>query len=124
LPPPPEMVEEFRSTLLRELGTWTKRFARETAVFAELSPGGSPWRFLGLSQSAYPQSGAAPLEGFVDIADESAASEIILRDRDALWIGRLDQARYWTKSQARLLARRLIWEQVNFLSGNKERAIS
>jgi hypothetical protein len=50
-----------------------------------------------------------------------AATEIVIvgHDPSYLWIGRLDQARYWSSSQARLLARNLIWEQVEFLTDGK-----
>jgi hypothetical protein len=50
-----------------------------------------------------------------------AATEIIIADDRAsvLWIGRLNQARYWSSSQARLVARTLVWEHVDFLSGGK-----
>jgi hypothetical protein len=65
------------------------------------------------------QIGAALLQAMQQAADTLSSSEIIYRDEksDCLFVGRLNQARYWSISQARLVARRLIWEHVDFLSG-------
>jgi hypothetical protein len=122
-PPTAEMVENFRATLIRELGSWTKRFSAEPVVFAELAPGPSPWRFVGLCKSGEVPVVIDPIPAFFDIADQSAASEIIFVDDTAqvMWIGRLDQSRYWTNTQAKLLARRLLWERSTFFAGAEPR---
>ena len=54
--------------------------------------------------------------GLLRAADEAAATEILLEDGpDGLLIGRLAQRRYWSKTQARLLARRIAWSHVGLL---------
>lgn len=57
-------------------------------------------------------------EGLLRAADESAASEIIFHDANAgLLVARLAQRRYWSETQARLLAQRIIWSHVDLLKG-------
>jgi hypothetical protein len=52
------------------------------------------------------------------IADHFGATEIALAESDGcLWLGRLDQARYWSQTQARQLAQRIIWEHVELFKG-------
>jgi hypothetical protein len=55
----------------------------------------------------------------IEVADKLSATEVVYVDEQAnrLVLGRLNQARYWTSSQARLAARRIVWEHVDFLSG-------
>jgi hypothetical protein len=54
------------------------------------------------------------------IADSLAATEVIHPDpaTNCLWIARLNQARYWSHSQARLVARRVVWEHLDTLFGS------
>ena len=54
--------------------------------------------------------------GLLGAADEAAASEILVDDGlDGLLIGRLAQRRYWSETQARLLAQRIAWSHVELL---------
>jgi len=50
-------------------------------------------------------------------ADLMGTTEVIMPDESGhgLWIARLKQARYWSNSQARLVARRIIWEHIDVL---------
>ena len=58
-------------------------------------------------------------DALLAVADASAATELILEDGDdALLIGRLAQARYWSETQARLLAQDIIWSRLDFLKGS------
>ena len=51
-------------------------------------------------------------------ADETGASEVIIpKGTDGLLIVRLAQRRYWSETQARLLAQRIIWSHVDVLKG-------
>jgi hypothetical protein len=58
---------------------------------------------------------------FMRLADSMSSSEIVYVNDTAgfLILGRLNQARYWSISQSRLAARRIIWDYVDFLSGRK-----
>ena len=54
--------------------------------------------------------------GLLRAADEAAASEILVDNPpNELLIGRLAQRRYWSETQARLLAQRIAWSHVEFL---------
>jgi hypothetical protein len=60
-------------------------------------------------------------EGLLRVADEAAASEVLLRDGSfGLLIGRLNQRRYWSETQARLLAQRIVWSHLELLKGRAE----
>ena len=51
-------------------------------------------------------------------ADETASSEVLVRTDDSgLLIGRLAQQRYWSDTQARLLAQQIIWSHLDVLRG-------
>ena len=61
------------------------------------------------------------LGGIIRLADQMAASEIIKPDQanQTVWIARLKQRRYWTSSQARLLAERIVWKHLDDLLGDR-----
>jgi hypothetical protein len=49
-------------------------------------------------------------------ADETASSEVLVRANDGgLLIRRLAQQRYWSYTQARLLAQQIIWSHLDVL---------
>lgn len=58
----------------------------------------------------------------LQIANDLATTEIIYPDAESgcLWMARLNQARYWSRSQARLAARRIVWEHLDALLGSDE----
>jgi hypothetical protein len=70
-----------------------------------------PWRFLGISLNGRPIPPDLPAR-WVDFADDLAASRITLIDASepCLAVGLLDRYRYWTPTQARLLASDLLWQ--------------
>ena len=119
--PTREAVRLFCMTLNSELKPWASRFGKRlTAELASL-PSVSPWRTLLLCAHPATEDGSKtatePWFEFFKAADHMAASEVVFEDVDAkrIWIGRLDQARYWTKTHARLVARQMIWEHPDFL---------
>jgi type I restriction-modification system DNA methylase subunit len=63
-----------------------------------------PWHFIELStQTKGPQKDfTIALTGLMEIANAQGASQIIIKGREGLLIGILNQYRYWTKSRARL----------------------
>jgi hypothetical protein len=54
----------------------------------------------------------------ISAADASAATElVVVHDESSLLIGRLAQKRYWSDTQARLLAQRIVWSHLEMLKG-------
>jgi N-6 DNA Methylase len=124
VPISPAELDVFRARLGCELQPWGERFARALTIRAVNAPPLSPWRYVYIgqgddveAQAAYDRLAAAT-EG---LGDRLSATEMVHVDEvsDCLILGRLNQARYWSVSQARLVARRIIWEHIDFLSGKK-----
>jgi N-6 DNA Methylase len=122
--PTAEAVRLFCSTLNSELATWASRFGKRLTAQLASVPSGSPWRTLRLSgsEAECSQTDEPPWFDFFKMADHLAASEIVFEDQQGkcIWIGQLDQARYWTQTRARLVAREMIWEHPDFLTGEHE----
>ncbi|MCR6629202.1 MAG: hypothetical protein NVV74_03605 [Magnetospirillum sp.] len=82
----------------------------------------SPWRGVRIRFGSTPtqEVAAQPVDWakFLPLADHFAATEVMFAERsDCLWLGRLNQARYWSETQARLVAQRLAWEHMDLLKG-------
>lgn len=117
-PPEAKDVENFCSLLENELAPWGKRFDRPLTVRMVAIRPASPW--MGLVLQAGTGAPAFRVqqdwESLLAVADAVAATEMILEDGgDALLIGRLAQGRYWSETQARLLAQHIIWSRLDFL---------
>lgn len=119
-------VRQFCSTLNAELEAWGSRFGKQLVAEPTSLPNISPWRTLRLRiANAFQNGNAGPDRSwfeFFKVADHLAASEVIFEnsDENCIWIGRLDQARYWTPTRARLVARQMIWEHAEFLASGAE----
>ena len=118
-PPTPAVRRRFCAVLQDELSPWCNRFGSTLAVEQIPPPPMSPWQAIevrrarGGSEEGIPGS---DWEGLLRIADEEAASEILLHDHsDRLLVARLAQNRYWSETQARLLAQRIAWSHVELL---------
>jgi hypothetical protein len=116
-------MEAFCRCLAADLMPWANRFGAVIVVaVADTLPANCPWQVLWLGVT---ESGAQPASArgtddwleIVHIADQLAVAEIVRPDpaRRGLWIARLRQARYWSLSQARLLAQRILWEHMDSL---------
>jgi hypothetical protein len=115
--PDPVQLSEFRAALSAELTPWSQKFGTTLKVWDAPGSSLSPWRTIAISTGSHSERLADSLGSgeVLRIADQLAATEIVYPDPDnrCLWIARLAQARYWTKSQARLLARRIVWEHLD-----------
>lgn len=116
----PKDLIQFCSFLESELAPWAKRFGTslQATPFAERAS--SPWCGIKLVRVGWGTGAdiSQDWEGLLRLADASAASEMIVRDvGGAMFIARLAQQRYWTETQARLLAQRIIWTHLDFLTG-------
>ena len=111
--------EQFCRVIARELEPWCQRFGSTAAVQQIPTSPIWPWQCIAIGMTANDTMEAVSAdhwEGLLRAADEAAASEILLRTgRDGLLIARLAQRRYWSDTQARLLAQRIIWSHVDLL---------
>jgi hypothetical protein len=119
-PTPPE-VADFCSMLSSELKPWAQRAGKEIDVLPVSLPAASPWGVVqvGTALTSAKLATNQDWPEILQVADQLVATEIMRPDSAAgcLWLARLNQTRYWSRSQARLVARRIAWEQVDFLLG-------
>jgi len=118
--PTKSLVQDFLAMLKSTLNPLASRYgAKVDAKQIEL-PYEQPWLLLKLTPGEK-QSRNGPtinIEPVLAMADRIGTSEVISPLEDGgLLIARLDQARYWAPSQARLLARRVVWEHRQDLFG-------
>lgn len=120
-PPTPAESNAFRDTLSSELEPWARRVKKDISVRSINLPTTSPWGAVRVGTDSVSVTGLLDHDWpeILRVADRLAATEIIHRDPTdgCLWLARLNQARYWSRSQARLVARRIAWEHVDFLLG-------
>ena len=121
---PPLSVERerFCEVLRDELMPWCDRFGSRLVV-GQIPPlATSPWQAIAVRTARREQTEPVlrgDWEGLVRVADEAAASEVVVDNGlDGLLIGRLAQRRYWSETQARLLAQRIAWSHVERLKGH------
>ena len=114
--------ERFCEVLRDELTPWCRHFGSRLAVGLIPVAAGSPWQAIAVRVGRRRLAGGVPSADWVGLlraADEAAASEIVVDGgADGLVIGRLAQRRYWSESQARLLAQRIAWSHVELLKGH------
>lgn len=119
--PGPQEQAHFCKVLERELKPWCDRWGSKLAVRPLTQRVLSPWYGIDVRTSFGRGARAdapADWDGLLRVADDAAASEIVIRDgQGGLLIGRLAQRRYWSETQARLLAQRIIWTHVDLLKG-------
>jgi len=124
-PPTKDEVAAFCRSLKNELAPWAQREGMVVEVQPLSLPIGSPWSVFRIYASAADNGQCAMSADewpeVLRIADRLASTEVILPDTDtkSLWIARLNQARYWSRSQARLVARRIVWEHLDTLFGSE-----
>jgi len=117
-----EAVNQFCKVLGADLSLWGERLGRCIEALPAAKLDASPWRGIRITSSvAKPKRQAIEhidWAKFLPLADHFAATEVIFEEaHDCLWLGRLDQARYWSETQARLAAQRLVWEHMDALKG-------
>lgn len=119
-PPQAHDMNTFCDALNQELQPWTARFGRQFRVETLKTSPLSPWFAIQITAVQEKQKlSCVPLAGIAAVADDAAATEFTVRqDEHTLVVGRLAQCRYWSASQAKLLAQRLVWAHLDFLQGN------
>lgn len=127
MPPTKDEVAAFCRSLKNELAPWAQREGVVVEVQPKKLPIDSPWRVFRVCATATINNECALLTEdwpeVLRVADRLASTEVILSDQDtkSLWIARLNQARYWSRSQARLVARRIVWEHLDSLFGSESK---
>lgn len=121
IPPTKQERARFCDVLEQELRPWCERFGSAIVVRSSAQPAIAPWYGIELRRGGRAATGvpsADDWQGLLHAADDAAASEMILRNGSAgLLIGRLAQRRYWSVTQARLLAQRIVWSHFDLLQG-------
>jgi hypothetical protein len=119
--PTTEERVRFCEVLKKELMPWCDRFGSRIAVRQIHQPANSPWYGIEVRTSFHDvgvQASARDWEELLRAADSAAASEIVLHDgNEGLLIGKFAQRRYWSETQARLLAQRIAWSHIDLLKG-------
>ncbi len=119
--PAADATAGFCASLRDQLEPWAKRFGTKVTVQMLSDHPTSPW--LGLVLEAENSASYAYAYedwlGLLAVADATAATEMIVTDRNgALLIGRLGQNRYWSNTQANLLAQHIIWSHLDLFKGS------
>lgn len=121
-PPTNTERKSFVAALETELRPWAQRGGKLLTVALLDPPAGSPWGLLRIDTATTPATVSADdWPKILQLADQLASSEVLLAEPDSsrLWVARLMQARYWSRSAARLLARRIVWESGEQLFGSE-----
>jgi hypothetical protein len=117
---PPQDLTGFCAQVERELVPWAKRF--DTIIKAKPMPTRalSPWCGITLQRagSTHAVDLSQHWDGLLLVADASATTEMVVHaGPDTLFVARLAQQRYWTTTQARLLAQHIVWNELDFIAG-------
>ncbi|MCK4820396.1 hypothetical protein KA005_31820, partial [bacterium] len=119
-PPGEDQAHEFIKYLKNQLMPFFK--AVDQTILAEIIKLDSsifeqPWQFIKLStKKSTPPNIFKSIDSLMAIANESGASQIIIKDSDSLIIGLLNQYRYWTKSRARLCGLEILRQHMDSFS--------
>ena len=119
-------VSAFCDTLASELAPWSQA----TELSLDIDPlelsANWPWRVVCMRTArtrsrTSARTSAADWLDVLRIADELGSTEVLYPDPSnrCLYIARLGQARYWSQTQARLVARQIVWEHPEILSPGK-----
>lgn len=112
----PQDIEKFRSILDEELRPLEQRFKVKVGTFTVGVERNAVWQAIGIHLTRRKADVPRTIPNFeqlLDVADNLAATEITLEVGDhSLVIARLNQRRYWTRTQARLAAQQLFWSHI------------
>ena len=114
--------QRFCEVLQEELNPWCERFGSTLAVGPSSSLAMSHWESIAVWNGLREAAERVPTsdwQGLMMTADREAATEVVFHtEQGGLLVARLAQRRYWSETQARLLAQRIIWSHVDLLKGH------
>lgn len=121
-PVTPEWTERFCRRLEKELSGVLGASGHQVHVQLLSDHAHLPWKFIVVSLDAQALP-TTPPANWIEYADDLAVSRITIIDaqRPLIVIGLLDRSRYWTLTQARLLASDIIWEHGAMLEERAKR---
>ncbi len=110
-PAPSQLTESFCKRLQKELVSVLGANGHQVRVQLLSDDAHIPWKFMAISLDAQTLPTTPPAT-WVEHADDLAVSRITMIDakRPLIVVGLLNRYRYWTPTQARLLASDIIWE--------------
>lgn len=117
---PPQDLTSFCEQVERELAPWAKRFGTTFKASPIPTRSLSPWCGITIERSGNAANTDLPQhwDGLLHVADASAATEMVVHaSSNLLFVVRLAQQRYWTTTQAQLLAQHIVWNELDFISG-------
>lgn len=122
-PPRSGEILAFCRTVKEELTPWAEREHSAIKVEEVTLPADTPWKMIQVyalnngNADVSPQSPDWPT--ILRLADNLAATEVMYPDPSScsLVVARLNQARYWSVSQALLASRQIVWEHLSVLFG-------
>jgi hypothetical protein len=116
-------IKTYCRTLEAELTRFAQRFHCKVRVDPAHDQDSSPWRALHVvayrdSEEDKAKSAILNIRALTAVADRASATEIIVDEGDQrLAVVLLAQARYWSETQARLAAQRIIWTRAELFRG-------
>ncbi len=115
-------TERFCTRLKKELLGVLGASGHQVHVQLLSDPARLPWKFIAVSLDSRDMP-TKPPTNWIEQADDLAASRITIIDaqRPSIVIGLLDRSRYWTQTQARLLASDIIWQHGAMLEERAKR---
>jgi len=118
----PKWTERFCSRLENELLGVLGASGHQVHVQMLSDHAHLPWKFIAVSLDLQDMP-ATPPANWIEHADDLAVSRITIIDaqRPLVVIGLLNRSRYWTPTQARLLASDIIWEHGAMLEERAKR---
>lgn len=121
-PVAPDWVKRFCTRLQKELLGVLGASGNQVHVARLSDPAHLPWKFIAVSLDAQALP-VTPPANWIEHADDLAVSRITIIDaqRPLIVIGLLNRSRYWTPTQARLLASDIIWEHGAMLEKRAKR---
>lgn len=118
--PDAKMIGDFCKTLSTDLSSLSRQSNNGITARNEEVQLASPWGVVRVSATGTADGqSVADWPEILRIADHNAATEVFYPDssQKCLWVARLNQCRYWTRSQAHLVARRIAWEHLDVILG-------
>lgn len=121
-PVSPKWVSRFCTRLQKELAGVLDAGGLQVHVQTLSDHAALPWKFIAVSVGLQSSPPTLPLH-WIEQADDLAVSRITIIDaqRPLLVVGLLNRSRYWTATQARLLASDIVWELGAMLEERAER---